>query len=215
MRCSAHGVRSAPPCGSFPPHWRAWARIRASRPSAAAAAARTARCGKYADAFFADAALAQLENGTPLPDGWREAAARRHARRAGAGCAIRSYRRAQAEEDAVLRAPCAAAQALREARSWSGAAKRAGYSTARDDALLQPESPLSRYCLSEQEKHFTQEIAMDIDLVFKIAAIGIVVAVIAQSAARALGPARSGDAREPCGTGDDDDAARAGDQLAL
>ena len=31
--------------------------------------------GKYADAFFADV-LAQLENGTPLPDGWREAAAR-------------------------------------------------------------------------------------------------------------------------------------------
>ena len=31
--------------------------------------------GKYADAFFADV-LAQLENGTPLPDGWRKAAAR-------------------------------------------------------------------------------------------------------------------------------------------
>ena len=31
--------------------------------------------GKYAEAFFADV-LAQLENGTPLPDGWREAAAR-------------------------------------------------------------------------------------------------------------------------------------------
>ena len=27
--------------------------------------------GKYADAFFADV-LAQLENGTPLPDGWRK-----------------------------------------------------------------------------------------------------------------------------------------------
>ena len=63
---------------------------------------------------------------------------------------------------------------------------------------------------------------MDIDLVFKIAAIGIVVAVLNQRLVGSemcirdrLGPARSGDAREPCGTGDDDDAARAGDQLAL
>ncbi|MFR0797513.1 MAG: hypothetical protein ACLSHJ_01480 [Oscillospiraceae bacterium] len=75
MRCSAHGDRSAPPCGSFPPHWRAWS---------AGYAPRSCRCrgllgqrgaGKYADAFFADV-LAQLENGTPLPDGWRKAAAR-------------------------------------------------------------------------------------------------------------------------------------------
>ena len=55
---------------------------------------------------------------------------------------------------------------------------------------------------------------MDIDLVFKIAAIGIVVAVLNQLLVRSC-TARSGDAREPCGTGDDDDAARAGDQLAL
>ena len=77
--------------------------------------------GKYADAFFADV-LAQLENGTPLPDGWREAVS------------------------------------------------------------------LSRYCLSEQEKYFTQEISMDIDLVFKIAAIGIVVAVLNQLLVRSDRP---------------------------
>ena len=53
--------------------------------------------GKYADAFFADV-LAHLENGTPLPDGWREAAARTPLGE---------------REDAVLRALRAAAQALR------------------------------------------------------------------------------------------------------
>ena len=54
---------------------------------------------------------------------------------------------------------------------------------------------------------------MDIDLVFKIAAVGIVVR--AQSAARALGPSGSGNAREPGRSHHDDDAARAGDQLAV
>ena len=43
---------------------------------------------------------------------------------------------------------------------------------------------MSRYCLSEQEKHFTQEIA----LVFKIAAIGIVVAVLNQLLVRSDRP---------------------------
>lgn len=63
--------------------------------------------GKYADAFFADV-LAQLENGTPLPDGWREAAARtplgerEQAVLSGLADALGG------EEDAVLRA-----QALR------------------------------------------------------------------------------------------------------
>ena len=68
--------------------------------------------GKYADAFFADV-LAQLENGTPLPDGWREAAARtplgerEQALLSGLADAFGG------EEDAVLRALRAAAQALR------------------------------------------------------------------------------------------------------
>ena len=68
--------------------------------------------GKYADAFFADV-LAQLENGTPLPDGWREAAARtplgerEQAVLSGLADAL------VGEEDAVLRALRAAAQALR------------------------------------------------------------------------------------------------------
>ena len=67
--------------------------------------------GKYADAFFADV-LAQLENGTPLPDGWREAAARtplgerEQALLSGLADAFGG------EEDAVLRALRAAAQAL-------------------------------------------------------------------------------------------------------
>ena len=65
-----------------------------------------------ADAFFADV-LAQLENGTPLPDGWREAAARtplgerEQAVLSGLADAFGG------EEDAVLRALRAAAQALR------------------------------------------------------------------------------------------------------
>ena len=64
-----------------------------------------------ADAFFADV-LAQLENGTPLPDGWREAAARtplgerEQAVLSGLADALGG------EEDAVLRALRAAAQAL-------------------------------------------------------------------------------------------------------
>ena len=68
--------------------------------------------GKYADAFFADV-LAQLENGTPLPDGWREAAARtplgerEQAVLSGLADALGG------EEDVVLRALRAAAQALR------------------------------------------------------------------------------------------------------
>lgn len=68
--------------------------------------------GKYTDAFFADV-LAQLENGTPLPDGWREAAARtplgerEQAVLSGLADALGG------EEDAVLRALRAAAQALR------------------------------------------------------------------------------------------------------
>ena len=65
-----------------------------------------------ADAFFADV-LAQLENGTPLPDGWRKAAARtplgerEQALLSGLADAFGG------EEDAVLRALRAAAQALR------------------------------------------------------------------------------------------------------
>ena len=68
--------------------------------------------GKYADTFFADV-LAQLENGTPLPYGWREAAARtplgerEQAVLSGLADAL------VGEEDAVLRALRAAAQALR------------------------------------------------------------------------------------------------------
>ena len=63
--------------------------------------------GKYADAFFADV-LAQLENGTPLPDGWREAAARTPL-----GEREQAANTFGGEEDAVLRALRAAAQALR------------------------------------------------------------------------------------------------------
>jgi len=53
---------------------------------------------------------------------------------------------------------------------------------------------------------------MDIDLVFKIAAVGIVVAVLNQLLVRSDG---SGNARKPGRSHHDDDAARAGDQLAL
>ena len=65
-----------------------------------------------ADAFFADV-LAQLENGTPLPDGWRKAAARtplgerEQAVLSGLADALGG------EEDAVLRALRAAVQVLR------------------------------------------------------------------------------------------------------
>ena len=73
----------------------------------------SARRGEYADAFFADV-LAQLENGTPLPDGWwrRPPPGRRSA--SGAGCAIRSCRRARRGGRTRCSAPLrAAAQALR------------------------------------------------------------------------------------------------------
>ena len=69
--------------------------------------------GKYADAFFADV-LAQLENGTPLPEGWREAAARtplgerEQAVLSGLADALGG------EEDDLLRALHAAAQTLRD-----------------------------------------------------------------------------------------------------
>ena len=69
--------------------------------------------GKYADAFFSDV-LARLEDGTPLPDGWREAAARtplaerEQAVLSGLADALGG------EEDTVLRALRTAAQALRD-----------------------------------------------------------------------------------------------------
>ena len=116
-----------PPCGSFPPHWRAWsADTRLAH--AAAAAARTARRGKYADAFFADV-LAQLENGTPLPDGWREAAARtplgerEQALLSGLADAFGG------EEDAVLRA-------LARRRRRCAVRSRSGSGRAQDTRLV-------------------------------------------------------------------------------
>ena len=69
--------------------------------------------GRYADAFFTDV-LAQLEDGTPLPDGWREAATRTPlAEReqtvlAGLADALGG------DEDTVLRALRTAAQTLRD-----------------------------------------------------------------------------------------------------
>ena len=72
--------------------------------------------GKHADAFFADV-LAQLENGTPLPDGWREAAARtplgerEQAVLSGLADAL------SGEEDAVLRALRAAAHSASSSAS--------------------------------------------------------------------------------------------------
>ena len=68
--------------------------------------------GKYADAFFADV-LAQLENGTPLPDGWREAAARTPLGEREQALLSGLADTFGGEEDAVLRALRAAAQALR------------------------------------------------------------------------------------------------------
>ena len=68
--------------------------------------------GKYADAFFADV-LAQLENGTPLPDGWREAAARTPLGEREQAVLSGLANTFGGEEDAVLRALRAAAQALR------------------------------------------------------------------------------------------------------
>ena len=87
--------------------------------------------GKYADAFFADV-LAQLENGTPLPDGWREAAARtplgerEQALLSGLADAFGG------EEDAVLplterrSAPCARRRRRCAVRSWSGSGRARG-----------------------------------------------------------------------------------------
>ena len=68
--------------------------------------------GKYADAFFADV-LAQLENGTPLPDGWREAAARTPLGEREQALLSGLADTFGGEEDAVLRALRTAAQALR------------------------------------------------------------------------------------------------------
>ena len=68
--------------------------------------------GKYADAFFADV-LAQLENGTPLPGGWREAAARTPLGEREQAVLSGLADTFGGEEDAVLRALRAAAQALR------------------------------------------------------------------------------------------------------
>ena len=68
--------------------------------------------GKYADTFFADV-LAQLENGTPLPDGWREAAARTPLGEREQAVLSGLADELGGEEDAVLRALRAAAQALR------------------------------------------------------------------------------------------------------
>ena len=65
-----------------------------------------------ADAFFADV-LAQLENGTPLPDGWREAAARTPLGEREQTVLSGLADALGGEEDAVLRALRAAAQALR------------------------------------------------------------------------------------------------------
>ena len=68
--------------------------------------------GKYADAFFTDV-LAQLEHGTPLPDGWREAAARTPLGEREQAVLSGLANTFGGEEDAVLRALRAAAQALR------------------------------------------------------------------------------------------------------
>ena len=70
--------------------------------------------GRYADAFFSDV-LARMEGGSPLPDGWRGAAARtpiserERAELAGLADALGG------EEDDLLRALRAAAQTLRDA----------------------------------------------------------------------------------------------------
>ena len=71
------------------------------------------------------------------------------------------------------------------------------------------------YNVIEKDKRFTaRKTSMDIDLVFKIAAVGIVVAVLNQllvrsDAVRIRQCSKSGRSHH------DDDAARAGDQLAL
>ena len=57
--------------------------------------------------------LAQLENGTPLPDGWREAAARTPLGEREQALLSGLADTFGGEEDAVLRALRAAAQALR------------------------------------------------------------------------------------------------------
>lgn len=111
MRCSAHGDRARRPAGAFRRIGELGARD-TRLAHAAAAAARTARRGKYADAFFADV-LAQLENGTPLPDGWREAAARTPLGEREQALLSGLADTFGGEEDAVLRALRAAAQALR------------------------------------------------------------------------------------------------------
>ena len=81
--------------------------------------------GKYADAFFADV-LAQLENGTPLPDGWREAAARTPLGEREQACAIRSCRRASAGRRTRCSAPCARRRRRCAVRSWSGSGRARG-----------------------------------------------------------------------------------------
>ena len=69
--------------------------------------------GKYAEAFFADV-LAQLENGTPLPDGWREAAARTPLGEREQTVLSGLADALGGEEDDLLRALHAAAQTLRD-----------------------------------------------------------------------------------------------------
>ena len=69
-------------------------------------------CLLYTSAFFADV-LAQLENGTPLPDGWREAAARTPLGEREQALLSGLADTFGGEEDAVLRALRAAAKALR------------------------------------------------------------------------------------------------------
>ena len=113
MRCSAHGGRSVPPCGSFPPHWRAWSAGYAPRSCRCRGCSDSAARGKYADAFFADV----------LARSWRMGRRCRTAgakpppgRRSASGSRLLLSGLADAfggEEDAVLRALRAAAQALR------------------------------------------------------------------------------------------------------
>ncbi len=69
--------------------------------------------GKYADAFFSDV-LARLEDGTPLPDGWREAAARTPLAEREQSVLSGLADALGGEEDTVLRALRTAAQALRD-----------------------------------------------------------------------------------------------------
>ncbi len=138
MRCSAHGGRSVPPCGLSAALESLERGIRASLTPLPRLLGQRGR-GKYADAFFADV-LAQLENGTPLPDGWREAAARTPLGEREQAVAIRSCRHLRRGGGRGAPRPARGGAGAARYAHGAGAAERAGY-PARDDALLQPESP--------------------------------------------------------------------------